>query len=199
MILSAERLHSDFFANNTNKVSQELIGKIMFFQGHNLLITETESYIGYDDPACHASRGKTARNEAMFGYPGTVYVYLIYGMYYCLNIVTEAIDFPAAVLIRGAIILSQQEKDNLQQIDHQSIVLNGPGKICRFLNIDKTYNKISIIDNEQFHFLDHKLKLPYHTTTRIGLSKGQDKLWRYVLDYESIGIKVHSKRRFTTN
>ena len=65
------------------------------------MITEIEAYHGEDDLACHASRGRTPRTEVMYGEPGHAYVYMIYGMYHCLNVVTERKDFSAAVLIRG--------------------------------------------------------------------------------------------------
>ena len=93
------------------------------------MITETEAYCGLNDLASHASRGKTPRTEIMFGPPGRAYIYLVYGMYYCLNIVTEKKDYPAAVLIRGIII---------DGVDYNKT--NGPGKVCRVLKIDKTLN-----------------------------------------------------------
>ena len=80
--------------------------KTLHFDNYQGIITETEAYIGQDDPACHASKVKTKRTSIMFEEGGHCYVYLIYGMYYCFNIVTEASGFPAAVLLRGIKLIS---------------------------------------------------------------------------------------------
>ncbi|KDO03644.1 DNA-3-methyladenine glycosylase [Rickettsia tamurae] len=163
-------LPREFFARDTNLVSTELIGKALYFQGKTAIITETESYIGQDDPACHAAKGWTKRTDIMFGPAGFSYVYLIYGMYYCLNFVTEAEGFPAATLIRGVHVISPE-----------NLYLNGPGKLCKYLGINISHNKCNLINNNEFFVSDIGLKLPYSTTTRIGITKGTDKLWRYVV------------------
>src|SRR3989344_5142270 len=102
------RLGRKFFARGTHTVARELLGKLLVhrWRGRNICgrITEVESYVGENDKASHASRGKTQRTAVMFGEAGHAYVYLIYGMYNCLNIVTEHKDFPAAILIRGAVL-----------------------------------------------------------------------------------------------
>ncbi|HJD56309.1 MAG TPA: DNA-3-methyladenine glycosylase [Rickettsia endosymbiont of Pyrocoelia pectoralis] len=204
-------LPREFFARDTNIVSQELIGKVLYFQGKTAIITETESYIGQDDPACHAARGRTKRTDIMFGLAGYSYVYLIYGMYYCLNFVTETEGFPAATLIRGAYpceINSDYTKINLEKSNRfvsrgaertivrehpriykndvanfsSSSSINGPGKLCRYLGINISHNKLDLINNNEFFVSDIGLKLPYSTTTRIGITKGTDKLWRYVVN-----------------
>lgn len=102
------------------------------------MITETEAYRGEDDLACHASRGKTPRTEVMYGNPGHAYVYMIYGMYHCLNIVTEKKDFPAAVLIRGVKPCRRPTSTKTKTSD---VYLDGPGKLCQFLKIDRKLNK----------------------------------------------------------
>ncbi|ABV84708.1 DNA-3-methyladenine glycosidase [Rickettsia massiliae MTU5] len=163
-------LPREFFARDTNVVSTELIGKALSFQGKTAIITETESYIGQNDPACHAARGRTKRTDIMFGPAGFSYVYLIYGMYYCLNFVTEAKGFPAATLIRGVHVISPE-----------NLYLNGPGKLCKYLGINISHNKCDLINNNEFFVGDIGLKLPYSTTARIGITKGTDKLWRYVI------------------
>ncbi len=162
------RLTRDFFEKNTNTVSIELLGKVLNFNKHQIIITETESYIGLDDPACHANKGKTKRTAVMFGPAGFSYIYLIYGMYYCLNIVTEIVNFPAAVLIRGG-----------REVNSPYTLLNGPGKLCRFLGINKNYNAIDITTNNEFYIKNIGLNLQFTQTSRIGINKGKDKLWRY--------------------
>ena len=79
------KLQQNFFEQPTLIVAQELLGKVLVFNNHQGLITETEAYIGEDDPACHAAKGRTKRTEVMYGSAGYSYVYLIYGMYYCLK------------------------------------------------------------------------------------------------------------------
>jgi DNA-3-methyladenine glycosylase len=92
-------------------------------------IVETEAYVGADDRACHASRGRTPRTEVMFGPPGHAYVYLVYGLHHCLNAVTEAEGVPAAVLIRAL----EPEAGVPGRTD-------GPGRLCRALGIDRTFD-----------------------------------------------------------
>jgi DNA-3-methyladenine glycosylase len=101
----ARYLTHDFFNQPTLNVAKSLIGCTLHFHGFSGIITETEAYIEQDDPACHAAKGCTPRTQVMVGPAGNTYVYLIYGMYHCLNIVTEPEGSPAAVLIRGIFCL----------------------------------------------------------------------------------------------
>ena len=89
-------------------------------------IVDAEAYIGPKDKACHASKGRTNRTEIMFGPPGFTYVYLIYGMYHCLNIVTEREEYPAAILIRGLEIY--ERRPNPTELPTR---IDGPGRVCR--------------------------------------------------------------------
>lgn len=166
----AERLTRDFFNRPTLSVAQDLLGKIIVFNDFAGVITETEAYIGQEDPACHAHKGLTNRNAVMFGLPGVTYVYFIYGMYNCLNFVTEEPGKPAAVLIRG-----------LMLVEPSPLHLNGPGKLCRQLGITREHSGIDIIENIDFFVKDSPFNPPFEATPRIGISKGQDKLWRFVV------------------
>ena len=118
----------------------------------------------------HASKGRTTRTEVMFGPAGYTYVYFIYGMYHCLNFVTEEEGTPAAVLIRGLMLTSPL-----------SLHLNGPGKLCRHLGITREHNAIDLIGNETFYVKDSLFSPSFEITPRIGISQGQDKLWRFVV------------------
>lgn len=143
----------------------------MFHNGdqiHQGRITETEAYIGTDDPACHAARGKTPRNAVMFGQAGMSYVYFIYGMYFCFNIVTEDEHIGAAVLIRGLIEPGGRH-------------LNGPGKLCREWSITRNDNGRDLTTDPDFYVLDTPSFQTYDTTPRIGITKATDKLWRFVV------------------
>jgi len=155
-------LKRDFFERPTLDVAKELLGKTLVFGSHRAIITETEAYLGENDPACHAARGRTKRTDVMFGPAGYSYVYLIYGMYHCLNFVTEREGFPAAVLIRGA------------------GKFDGPGKLCRGFGITLENNRVDITQNQAFYVLDTPSLSDYECTPRIGISKGQEHLWRFV-------------------
>ncbi|MDB5266839.1 MAG: putative 3-methyladenine glycosylase [Parcubacteria group bacterium] len=119
-------LPSSFFEQKTLTAARALVGKTLVRKiGDKTVrdsITEVEAYVGPHDLASHSSKGRTARTEVMHGKPGTIYVYLIYGMYWMLNIVTEEKDFPAAILIRST------EK------------VKGPGRVAREFGIDKNLN-----------------------------------------------------------
>ena len=165
-----------FYSKNTLDVSKSLLGCVLcreFDSGDVLkgMIVETEAYT-QEDPACHAFRGITKRAAMLFKSPGLAYVYLIYGMYYCLNFVTQEEGFPAAVLIRSV---------HMTDIDDKK--LNGPGKLCRFLGITKEHNNIDLLTSKDFYVSDKGLSLPFKTTSRIGISAGQDRQWRFVAQF----------------
>lgn len=163
-----KRCGLSFFNRPTTTVAAELLGKTMVFQGIPCIITETEAYVGENDPACHACRGMTKRNAVMYGRAGFTYVYFIYGMYNCLNFVTEEEGFPAAVLIRGVRMNGVADKK-----------LNGPGKLCRHLGITREHSGMDLLSGEEFYVADTGLSLPFETTPRIGISAGKDRLWRF--------------------
>ena len=171
--MSLRRLERDFFERDTVDVAQDLLGKILVFQNFKGIIFETEAYRGNDDPASHAHRGPTPRTQVMFGKPGVSYVYFIYGMYHCLNFVSEGEGEPGAVLIRG-----------LQLFEPESSILNGPGKICRALSLTKEHHNVDVTESESFYLLESLTqKKPNLTATpRIGIQKGKEKLWRFVSD-----------------
>lgn len=161
-------LPRSFYERDTLSVAKDLLGKVLKFADYYGVINEVEAYIGQDDQACHAARGCTPRTAVMFGCAGFSYVYLIYGMYHCLNIVTEREGFPAAVLIRGI----ELEKP-------MYLSLNGPGKLCKKLNITKNNNQIDLTQCHDFCVYDSTAKPEYMATSRIGIKVGTDKLWRF--------------------
>lgn len=143
------RLRRDFYRRSTLTVARELLGKrlvsVMGGQRVSGLIVEVEAYIGEGDAACHAARGRTPRNEAMYGPPGHAYVYFIYGMHHCLNVVTEEEGFPAAVLIRALEPLEGLEimrRYRLGQPDRE--LTNGPAKLCQAMAIDRGFNGVDL-------------------------------------------------------
>ena len=165
------KLNRKFFEKNTLTVAKELLGKTLVFNNHQGIITETEAYLGENDPASHAAKGRTKRTEVMYGKAGFSYIYLIYGMYYCFNIVTEQEDFPAAVLIRGV---------KLKSAEH----LDGPGKLCKHFGITTEHNKIDLTKSMYFYIktLSNNNKLNFIQTPRIGIKVGTEHLWRFKLE-----------------
>lgn len=153
------------------------------------MIVETEAYAP-GDPACHAYRSRTPRNAVMFGPSGVIYVFLIYGMYHCLNIVTDADGVPSVVLIR-ALQLESVPDWLLEGIPKQkskfktSRIAAGPGKLCRILDIDLSLNG-SPLQVGGLMWLEHRTPqfqkdLQIVQTTRIGITKGTDLPWRWYL------------------
>jgi DNA-3-methyladenine glycosylase len=193
--MSSSKLNADFFARPTLIVARELLGQrlVRMVDGQRLsgIIVETEAYIGEEDTACHASKGRTPRTEVMYGLPGTTYVYVIYGMYHLLNLVTERIDFPAAVLIRAlapesGVPLMQQYRQKDGHPPPRTINLtSGPGKLSQALAIDKALNN-RLIDELDELWLEQAEGLPDHAVSRgprIGLTSAHpdDKAapWRF--------------------
>ncbi|MEK7121299.1 MAG: DNA-3-methyladenine glycosylase [Patescibacteria group bacterium] len=195
-----KRLDRKFFERPTVKVARELIGKLLVRKmGRKILkvrITETEAYCGIGDLACHASKGLTERTKVMFGPAGFSYVYMIYGMYHCLNIVTEKEGNPAAVLIRGAEVSSikyqvlRKTKNKSQSLIHNTkylILLNGPGKLCRELKIDKALNNVDVTKSDLLWIEDSEVEIKksqIKKDKRIGVDyagKWKDKLWHFSL------------------
>ena len=152
-------LTRDFYARGTLAAARDLLGRELVrvqADGAELVcrITETEAYIGRTDKACHAYGGRrTPRTETLFAPPGTAYIYLIYGMYHCLNFVTEAEGEPAAVLIRGAVPVKNGDiiaknrfgckMEDMTSYQRKNF-LNGPGKLCRGLDLTKAQNGLDL-------------------------------------------------------
>jgi len=149
-------------------VAKELLGHFLVRKiGRKIYrckITETEAYCGIKDLACHASKGRTKRTEVMFGPAGHAYVYLIYGMYHCLNIVTK--ENGGAVLIRG-----------LEGIE-------GPGKICRDLKINKNMNGADITKSQKLWMEIVEKPKKITRAARNGIDYAgefKNKLWRFII------------------
>jgi DNA-3-methyladenine glycosylase len=167
----AGRLTSDFFLRDVLEVAPALIGKLLVRQFDDgriekYRITETEAYRGTEDIACHASKGRTSRTEVMFQEGGTVYVYLIYGMYWLLNLVTGTEGDASAVLIRG--------------IEGAS----GPGRVGRKLQLDKSFYGENLITSSRIWVEDAEPVSEIKTSKRIGIEyagEWKDKLWRFYL------------------
>ena len=180
---NSKRLDAEFFNQDTLSVAKYLLGKILCVKNDRKtirgIIVETEAYRGEDDLACHASKGRTKRTETMYQKAGTVYAYMIYGMYFCLNIVTENEDYPAAVLIRSVAPLSTLNVDNAGKI-------SGPGRVCRYFGIDKSFNGLNV-SGDKIWLEDWRIKVSQKdisASKRIGINYAKhckDYLWRFIL------------------
>lgn len=184
---SAQIVEPNWLARPSTEVAPDLVGCTLvrqFSDGTILrgMIIETEAY-GSDDPACHAYRRRTQRNWVMFGPAGRTYVYLIYGVYYCLNIVTDQDNVPSAVLIRALQLDSVPSWIEPHAHSKLHRLAAGPGKLCKVLKIDCSLNA-QVLQFGQSLWLEHRPSqfLPMLIqTTRIGLSKGTDLPWRWYL------------------
>ena len=144
------KLPNSFYSRPTIDVAVDLIGKVVvrsLSRGRVAgMIVETEAYIGEDDLACHASKGRTARTEVMFGGPGYAYVFVVYGFHCCLNAVTEREGYPAAVLIRAIEPVEGLElmRNNRQRATRDTDIGSGPAKLCQAMAVDKSLNAVSL-------------------------------------------------------
>ncbi|MFW6104944.1 MAG: DNA-3-methyladenine glycosylase [Candidatus Bipolaricaulota bacterium] len=183
-----KRLGRDFFGRDTAEVARDLLGKHLirklecdFLRGK---IVETEAYYGKEDPPSHASGGKTPRSEVMWGKPGMVYVYLVYGVHLMFNVVTEPRGRPGAVLVRSVEPLEGLEimVDNRDRCGMTELT-NGPGKLTEAFGIDREENGLDLIESEVLWMEDGpnidsgEIK----TSGRIGVSEGKEEQLRFYL------------------
>lgn len=146
MTSESRRLERSFYTRDTEEVARDLLGRILVHREaesgveRRARIVETEAYVGEHDLACHASKGRTARTEVLFGRPGLAYVYLIYGMYDCFNVVTEPEGHASAVLVRAG-----------EPLAHCEGRTDGPGRLCRAMRITRVHNRRDlVVDPEVF-------------------------------------------------
>jgi DNA-3-methyladenine glycosylase len=166
------RLKKEFYLRDVLEVAPDLIGKFIVVVKNDgatgwLRITETEAYRGTEDKACHASKGRTDRTEIMYHEGGRLYIYLIYGMYWMLNVVTGKENSPQAVLIRG--------------IENYS----GPGRLTKAIGIDKSYYGEDLLTSQRIWIEDDGIKPVVKSGRRIGIDYAGDywinKPWRYYI------------------
>jgi DNA-3-methyladenine glycosylase (3mg) len=200
-------LDKTFYERDTLIVAQELLGKYLVrqYNGEYIVgrIVEAEAYIGAIDKACHAYGGKqTKRTQTLYASGGTCYVYLIYGMYYCANIVTEPENVAAAILLRGVEIIEGQElasklryKKEWTELNktQRKNLANGPGKLCNALALTKADNNNSFMRADLFitdEWKDHEPKaFEVITGPRIGIGYAEEAVdfpWRFCLKESGI-------------
>src|SRR5437870_9131108 len=191
-----------FYARPTLKVTEDLLGKVLVHRTREGIasgvIVETEAYIGEDDPACHASFGRTARSEPLFGPPGFAYVYLNYGVHYLMNAVTEADGFPGAVLIRalqpldGVDLMRTRRAPDGRAIDDYDLC-RGPGNLTRALGITIKDNRVDL-SASKLMIEDRGISVgEVATGPRIGIRVAVGRPWRYWVEGHRC-VSAHRKR-----
>ena len=185
-------LNREFYLQNAEIAAKELLGKYLVreYEGKKIVckIVETEAYIGPEDKACHAYNNRcTERTKVMFEEGGKAYIYFIYGMYYCLNIVVEREGKPEAVLIRGVEPVENREeieKNRKIKSKKEQDLTNGPGKLCTALKIDKSLNGYDITKKGELYIVEGESAGDIKSTTRINIDYAEeykDKHWRFYI------------------
>jgi len=175
------RLERKFFRQDACSLGKNLLGKVLCVFDKKYRIVEVEAYMGVTDRASHAYNNKrTSRTEVMYADGGCLYVYLIYGMYYLLNIVASVKDTPEAVLIRA-----------VEPMDGEHLVkyTNGPGKLCKYIGIDKTFNGLDLTISSDVYIEDDGYYVQEIVTSkRINVDyalEDKDKPWRFYIKNSS--------------
>lgn len=192
-MLRRKKLPRAFYLRPTLGVAKELIGKLLIRQmgEHRLAgrIVEVEAYLGEKDPASHAFRGMTKRNEVMFRNGGHLYVYFTYGMHFCSNVVTEDEGIGHAVLLRaiepleGLAIMARNRGFSRATEGEKKNLCNGPAKLCKAFGIARAENGIDLCGNdiwiaeEPGPGIRHRVR----RSTRIGITQGKEHTWRFFI------------------
>ena len=203
----SNKLDRDFYGRDTLSVAKSLLGKVLVHEinGKKLSgkIVETEAYKGIIDKAAHAyGNRRTKRTEALYGPCGFSYVFMIYGMYYCFNVVTESEGIPEGVLIRALEPLTCLEDMSLNRYEKSYDLLsksqiknltNGPGKLCKALLIDKSQNRKDLCKSDLYIEGNTIENISIKSSKRIGVDYAEeaaDYLWRfYIKDNACVSVK----------
>lgn len=191
--MAAKILSRAYFNRPTLRVARSLLGKYLVRANGSTRIAariiEVEAYVGPEDRASHASRGRTKRTDVMFGQPGVAYVYFIYGMHHCFNVVTEREGYPAAILIRAI-----EPAEGLVGVGGAPLagppptLIDGPGRVCRYLQIDRELNRLDLTVGQNLWIEDRGERVSASAIAaypRIGVNyaaKWATKPWRFRLN-----------------
>jgi DNA-3-methyladenine glycosylase len=172
-------LRRSFFARSVHEVAPDLIGVTLLVDGVGGRIVEVEAY-DQEDPASHAYRGRTPRNESMFGPPGHAYVYRSYGIHWCLNLVCGDTGVPEAALVRAleptAGIDAQRRR---RGTDDLRALCSGPGKLCQALAITREHDGLPL-DRAPFRLRERNGVPEIVTAPRVGITRATELSWRYL-------------------
>lgn len=171
-MMAGHRLEEAFFHRDCLVVAPELVGKVLVrrLPDGTLLrerIAETEAYRGTEDLGCHAAKGRTPRNELLWRESGTIYVYLCYGIHHLMNVITGEAEQPQGVLFRAG------------------VTHDGPGKLTKYLQVDKSFNGGSFLTNTAIWLEDDGFVCRTRTAPRVGIDYAGDEWkqmpWRWIL------------------
>ena len=184
-----ELISQDFYERDTIQVARELLGQLLVRSWSDgtwtvCRVVETEAYLGLEDPCCHSFSGQsTSRTVTMFGPKGRAYVYLIYGMYHCFNVVTGHEGQPEAILIRALEPLFGLDmvQKNRPRVHKQEALLNGPGKLCMGLALNRKHDGLDVSSDASTVFLlrsrfwrEAELDTEVNVSARVGLPAHKD-------------------------
>ncbi len=177
-------LERDFYRRDSRELAPELLGKLLFCHGRGGRIVEVEAYGGGDDPGSHAYRGATRRNATMFGPPGRLYVYLIYGVHWCANLVCRRDGEAGAVLVRALVptegVAEMRRRRAKARRDRD--LCSGPARLCQALGIDGRHDGCDVTTGDRgVSVYDDGTAPPARPgrSPRIGLSAGAERRWRW--------------------
>ena len=192
------KLSREFYNRDTLEVARELLGKKLVTVENNIItsgkIVEVEAYMGLQDKAAHSYGGRrTKRVEVMYGKPGVAYIYFIYGLYYCMNVVAREEGIAQAVLIRavepleGKGVISKRRFDKeYDELKKKEIInlTSGPSKLCMALNIDKSMNGEDLLGNRIYIEEGNKEEFYIEESPRIGIDYAEEAKnypWRFFI------------------
>jgi len=193
-------LPQSFYRRSTLSVARDLLGQVLTHETPQGIasgvIVEVEAYLSKKDPGCHAARGKTPRNEVMFGPPGHAYVYFCYGNHYLFNLVTEKEGVPGAVLVRAleplegnALMAERRGRE-----EGSLLVSNGPGKLVQALGLGRAHNRMAAF-RRPLYVREAQRAAPVGVTTRIGITEGSELPLRFYLkDNPYLSVRPGSDR-----
>lgn len=182
-----QKLNRAFYNQDTVHVAQALLGNYLVHHISGVekigKIVEVEAYLGPHDLAAHSAKGLTERTKVMFGPPGHAYVYMIYGMYYCMNVVTEPEGHASAVLIRA-----------IEPIQHIDARTQGPGLLCKAMQIDKQRNGHDLLSDD-FYIVNPQTPSPFSIVKRPRIGVDYARHWaKRLLRFYIKGNPFISKR-----
>jgi DNA-3-methyladenine glycosylase len=184
-----DRLSRRFYQADSVDVAPALLNKLLVrSDGRTGRIVEVEAYWGARDPASHAFRGRTPRNQTMFGPPGHLYVYFSYGMHCCANVVTGSDGEAQAVLLRAldpvdGVPSMRAARWSTQKRQQDRDLCRGPGRLCQAMGVDRSFDGVDLVADPTIWVADDGTEPPEApvVTERVGISVGQDHLWRFLV------------------
>jgi DNA-3-methyladenine glycosylase len=198
--MDRRRLARRFFARPATEVAPALLGRVLVRYGDgsrmSARIVETEAY-EEGDPASHSFRGRTTRNDVMFGPPGHLYVYFTYGMHHCMNVVTGRDGEGSAVLLRAAEPLECAEAMARRRgtIDRR-LLCSGPARLCEAFGVDRRADGADLVEGGEFWIERGRPVEGVHVVAgpRVGISLGEDRRWRFVVAGDPFASRVSLPR-----